>query len=118
MRWVAVMARHPDEGTEVVRFTSEYFHCLEDQVFSIHDFPYAGVDFRGDPDMVLPPGEQWDDTGNSFFTSFLNYLLFLFVLYHLKTDSNNFQNADVGPCRPSNLWPFERRLPVAAALAP
>ena len=26
MRWVAVMARHPDEGTEVVRFRPEYFH--------------------------------------------------------------------------------------------
>ena len=29
MRWVAVMARHPDEGTEVVRFTPEYFRWLE-----------------------------------------------------------------------------------------
>ena len=29
MPWVAVMARHPEEGTEVVRFTPEYFHWLE-----------------------------------------------------------------------------------------
>ena len=70
MRWFAVMARHPDEGTEVVRFRPEYFHWLENHVFSIQDFPYAGVDFRGDPDMILPPGEQWDDTGTSFFTCF------------------------------------------------
>ena len=35
MQCVAVMARHPDEGTEVVRFTPEYFHWFEDQVFSI-----------------------------------------------------------------------------------
>ena len=70
MRWVAVMARHPDEGTEVVRFRPKYFHWLENQVFSIQDFPYAGVDFHGDPDMILPPGEQWDDIGTSFFTSF------------------------------------------------
>ena len=61
MRWVAVMARHPEEGTEVVRFTPEYFRWLENQVFAIQDFPYAGVDYRGDPDMALPPGEQWDD---------------------------------------------------------
>jgi hypothetical protein len=26
----------------------------------ILQFPYAGVDFRGDPDMVLPPGEVFD----------------------------------------------------------
>ena len=57
MRWVMVMARHPDEGVGVVRFPAGYFHWLEDQVFAIQDFPYAGVDFRGDLDMVLPQGE-------------------------------------------------------------
>ena len=57
MRWVAVMAHHPEEGTEVVQFTPEYFHWLENQVFAIQDFPYAEVDYRGDPDMALPPGE-------------------------------------------------------------
>ena len=63
MRWVAIMARHLEEGTEVVRFTPEYFHWLANQVFAVQDFPYAGVDFCGDPDMGLPPGEQWDDSG-------------------------------------------------------
>jgi hypothetical protein len=51
------------------------------------------------------------------FHKFLNYLLFLF-LYHLKTDCNNSQNADVGPRRPANLRPFERRQPVALAPVP
>ena len=81
VRWVAVMARHPDEGAAVVRFTDSYFHWLEDQVFAIQDFPYAGVDFRGDPDMVLPQGEQWDDRGTLFFTIFSNYIIFLFLIY-------------------------------------
>ncbi|MDW3502974.1 hypothetical protein NQ272_27865, partial [Escherichia coli] len=54
MRWVAVMARHLDEGEKVVLFPEAYFNWLEDQVFSIQDFPYARMDFRGDPDMVLP----------------------------------------------------------------
>jgi len=35
-----------------------------------------------------------------------------------KIDSKNFQNADVGPRRPANLWPYERRLPAVAAPAP
>jgi hypothetical protein len=26
-------------------------------------YPYAGVDFRGDPDMVLPLGEVFDHRG-------------------------------------------------------
>ena len=57
MHWVAVMARYPKEGLEVVRFPLEYFHWLENQVFANPDFPYAGMDYRGDPDMTLPPGE-------------------------------------------------------------
>ena len=63
MRWVTIMACHPEEGSEVVRFPPEYFHWLENQLFVIQDFPYAGMDYRGDPDMTLPPGEQWDDSG-------------------------------------------------------
>jgi len=39
-------------------------------------------------------------------------------IHRLKTDSTSFQNADVGPHRPANLRPFERRLLVAPALAP
>ena len=69
-RWVAVMARHPDEGAAVVRFPDGYFRWIESQVFAIQDFPYVGMDFRNDPDMVLPQGEQWDDRGIPFFTSF------------------------------------------------
>jgi len=44
-RWVTVMAHHPEEGARVVRFSPEYFHWLENQIFVIQDFPYAGVDF-------------------------------------------------------------------------
>ena len=80
VRWVAVMARHPDEGAAVVRFSDSYFDWLEGQLFVIQDFPYAGMDFRGDPDMVLPQGEQWDDRGTFIFTSFL-IMYFLFFIY-------------------------------------
>lgn len=67
IRWVVVMACHPKEGSKVVRFPPEYFHLLENQVFSIQDFPYAGMDYCGDPDMALPPGEKWDDSGKIIF---------------------------------------------------
>ena len=70
MRWVAVMARHPKEGTEVVQFPPEYFRWLGNQIFVIQDFPYARMDYHGDPDMGLPPGEQWDDTGKIVFNIF------------------------------------------------
>ena len=117
MRWVAVMARHPDEGTEVVRFKPEYFQWLENQVFSIQDFPYAGIDFRGDPDMVLPPGEQWDESGKILFNivSILNLFCYFSIVSKLIA---KVSNADVGPQKPAALRPFERKQPVAPAPAP
>ena len=33
-------------------------------VFS--EYPYAGMDFRGDPDLVLSVGEQWSAIGKFF----------------------------------------------------
>jgi len=64
------MACHQKEGTEVVQFTPEYFRWLENQIFIIQDFPYLGMDYRGDPDMTLPRGEQWDDRGKNCFSKF------------------------------------------------
>ena len=71
VRWSALMAHHGIEGAEIVRFYSSYFRWLDCQIFVIEDFPYAGIDFRGDREMTLPAGEQWDDSGKkSFFNSF------------------------------------------------
>ena len=48
VRSVALMARHGIEGAEIVRFPSSYFRWLDRQIFVIEDFPYVGIDFRGD----------------------------------------------------------------------
>jgi hypothetical protein len=29
----------------------------------VDDYAYAGLDFRGDPDLVLPEGSQWGNLG-------------------------------------------------------
>jgi len=70
VRWVALMACHPKEGTKVVRFSPEYFRWLNNKIFVIQDFPYVGMDYRGDLDMILPPGEQWDDSSKIIFNTF------------------------------------------------
>ena len=69
VRWVALMARHPEEGIEVVQFPPKYFRWLNNQLFMIQDFPYAEMDYRGDLDMILPPGEQWDDSSKNIFNT-------------------------------------------------
>ena len=42
-------------------------------VFS--EYPYAGMDFRGDPDLVLSAGEQWGAIGK-----FLSIFMFIVSL--------------------------------------
>ena len=44
-------------------FTEEAAQIWRQMPQFILQFPYAGVDFRGDPDMVLPPGEVFDHRG-------------------------------------------------------
>jgi len=54
-RWVDLMARHA--GQSQISFSDaffEWFHCQE-MVFA--EYPYIGMDFRGDPDLALPAGE-------------------------------------------------------------
>ena len=46
------------------------------------------------------------------------YIFFVFIYISPQTDSTNFQNADVGPRRPTNLRAFERRVPAIPATAP
>ena len=52
------------------------------------------------------------------FSQVFKLCIFCVFIYRLKTDSTNFQNADVGPWRPANLRAFERRVPAVPAPAP
>ena len=45
------------------------------QIIAIDDYPYAGIDFRGDPDMPLPPGAAYGDIDNESQTHFFNFLI-------------------------------------------
>jgi hypothetical protein len=61
-RWSQILVRHGGgEGGHY--FTVEAAQIWRQMPQVILQFPYAGVDFRGDPDMVLPPGEVFDHRG-------------------------------------------------------
>ena len=65
-------------------FNEDFFLWLRCQIICIDDYAYAGVDFRGDPDMPLPEGAQFGDIGKTFtFLIFklLNFYGFLKKLY-------------------------------------
>ena len=82
----------------------------------VDDYAYARLDFRGDPDLVLPEDAQWGELGNKYtHFLFLNVFEFLsysnvFVLYvHPKTNTKSFvDNTDVGPYRPPDTSPIQR----------
>jgi hypothetical protein len=62
MRWSQILIRHGGgEGRHY--FTAEAAQIWWQMPQVILQFPYAGVDFRGDSDMVLPPGEVFDHRG-------------------------------------------------------
>ena len=58
-RWGQVMPQ--GGGGRPVAWGVYFREWLERQTIFVEDWPYAGIDFRGDPDMLLPAGEQWDD---------------------------------------------------------
>lgn len=53
MRWFALMACYRGDGP-VLGYTAESFDWLGHHIFPIEDFPYDGMDYRGDPDIPLP----------------------------------------------------------------
>jgi hypothetical protein len=62
MWWAHVLARHGGgEGGHYFMATVARVWRQMPQV--ILRYPYAGMDYRHDPDMVLPPGEDWDQRG-------------------------------------------------------
>jgi hypothetical protein len=61
-RWSTVLVHHSGgEGGHY--FTMQATQIWRQMPQVILRYPYAGVDFRGDPDMVLPPGEVFDHRG-------------------------------------------------------
>ena len=60
-RWARVMPR--GGGGRPVSWGVYFREWLDRQVVIVEDWPYAGIDFHGDPDMPLPAGEHWDDGG-------------------------------------------------------
>ena len=52
-------------GGDIVHrmYDDDFYTWWERQVLALEQFPYAGMDFRGDPDLVLPPGGVWGEIG-------------------------------------------------------
>jgi hypothetical protein len=77
LRWCRLMARHV--AGPIVKYDDIFFDWLQTQMLMVDDYAYAGLDFRGDPDLVLPEDTQWGDLGKKY-THFLFLNVFEFFI--------------------------------------
>ena len=64
-------------GRGRVKFDDPFFRWLQYRILMVEDYAYAGTDFIEDPDLPLPPGEQWGNIGKKQET--LKWMKFLYV---------------------------------------
>jgi hypothetical protein len=81
-RWSAVLV-HQGSGEGGHYFTAQAAQIWRQMPQVILQYPYAGVDFRGDPDMVLPLGEVFDHRGMLSLCMFFIYVVFFEISVHM-----------------------------------
>ena len=67
--WADAM-RKLGEGRVYNPYPADFFPWWRWQIVAIDDYPYAGMDFWGDPNMPLPPGAAYGDIVNKSQPSF------------------------------------------------
>jgi hypothetical protein len=68
------MARHV--VGPIVKYNDAFFDWLRPRILMIDDYAYVDLDFRGDPDLVLPEGFQWENRGKK---DILFFIVFLWI---------------------------------------
>jgi hypothetical protein len=76
MSWWTDVMRRLGGGRVPTPYNDEFFFWWRRQVIAIDDYPYAGIDYRGDPDMPFPPGSAYGDIGKKCF-----YIFHFFVFF-------------------------------------
>ena len=65
---------------------SEFFRWLRRQLIVVEDWPYAGTDFTGDPDLPLLEGDDWDEELGKT-SCFLFFMFYVFLLIHIRLNT-------------------------------
>jgi len=78
-RWVDLMARHA--GQPHISFSDAFFEWFDRQEMVFSEYPYVGMDFRGDPYLALLAGEQWGVISKYIDDIFVYHFYNIFVIY-------------------------------------
>ena len=57
-KWSGLLVRLG--GSRQPQFSEDFFSRLDKEILVMDDYGYVGVDFRNDPDLLLPEGDDWD----------------------------------------------------------
>ena len=58
LKWSGLLVRLG--GRRQPHFSEEFFSQLDQEILVVDDYRYVRIDFRNDPDLVLPEGYDWD----------------------------------------------------------
>jgi hypothetical protein len=103
-RWIEFMRRQGG-GRVSIPYNDDFFFWWWWKVIALDDYPYAGINFIGDPDMPFPPGAAYGDIGKMFFKYFIFFCIFVLrnkkkIWMVLTYQLDICVIADVGPRRP------------------
>ena len=71
-RWAKLMKCLGGRDVPRTAFDNDFFSWWEQQIIAMDDYPYAGMDFRGDLGLALPLDAAWGEIGNHFL-NFINF---------------------------------------------
>ena len=54
-------------------YPTDFFPWWQRQIVAIDDYPYVGIDFHEDPDMLLPLGATYGDIGKESQTQLFKF---------------------------------------------
>jgi hypothetical protein len=58
LKWSGLLVRLG--GGRQPHSSEDFFSRLDQDLLMVDDYGYARIDFRNDPDLVLPEGEDWN----------------------------------------------------------
>ena len=89
-RWVDIMKRLGGSEVPWTTWDDEFFQWWREQIIVVDDYPYAEMDFRGDPDLVLPPGAAWGTVSKFAIFELYNFFCIFSNMYEKMENKHVF----------------------------
>jgi hypothetical protein len=74
LRWCRIMVQHV--AGPIIKYDDTFFDWLQPHMLMVDGYAYVELDFRRDPDLVLPEDAQWGELGKKY-THFFLFKCFL-----------------------------------------